>query len=468
MAGIGFRLQKLLSGDDYTSAVKAFAFSTLITAGPFLLTIILVLFVQAFSSETLTDRGIAYLQSLITYCFAFSLITVGPSYLVLTRYVADEYYRGHVTSFTASFFSAYTVNLAVFMPFVFWFFSGLSVNWGMRLEACLLYALAVGMWLAMIFLSAAQDYWRVSRAFLLGLAISLPSAYALGYYQGLQGYFTGFLIGQAVVFVNLVSALLREFGYWEPRDHNWLAYFRLYPRLAGIGFFYNAGVWIDKFLFWASPEGAWLDARLRYCTIYDTPMFVAYITIMPALVYFFLLVETDFFLKYHDYFMAIQKQEGLAVLERRRQGILGSLRFSFRRVVTVQGLTTGLCLLIAPWIIIVARMDPMHLSVLRVGTLAAFIQAAYLIVLNVILYFDHQREALGVAAVFCLLNALLTDLSLRLGLFAYGYGYAFACFAAVGAALWFLNERLRLLHFWTFSRQPFPEPIMREEETEIA
>lgn len=468
MAGIGFRLQKLLSGDDYTGTVKAFGFSTLITAGPFLLTILLVLFVQSLSHETLTDRGIAYLQALITYCFAFSLITVGPSYLVLTRYVADEYYRGHVTSFTASFFSAYTTNLLMFSPFVLWFFSGLSVNWGMRLEACALYALAVGLWLAMIFLSAAQNYWLVSRAFLLGLGVSLPSAYILGRWFGLQGYFTGFLAGQAVVLINLVAAMVKEFGYWEPTDHNWLSYFRLHPRLAGIGLFYNLGIWADKFLFWASSEGEWLDRRLRYSPIYDTPMFVAYMTILPALVYFFLLVETDFFNKYHDYFLSIQRQEGLAALERRRLGITRSLRFNFRRVLTVQSLCTGFCLMIAPWIIIVARMDPMHLSVLRLGMFAAFIQACGLIALNVLLYFDHQLEGLTVSAVFCVLNAALTDLTLRLGLFSYGYGYAIACFAALALALYFLNERLRLLHYWTFTRQPFPEPVIGDDETELA
>ncbi|TBR16824.1 hypothetical protein EPO15_18325, partial [bacterium] len=103
MAGIGFKLQKLLGGDDYTSALKAFGFSTLITAGPFLISILLVVFIQIISHRTLTDRGMAYLQTLITYCYALSLVTVGPSYLVLTRYVADEYYRGHVTSFAAAF-----------------------------------------------------------------------------------------------------------------------------------------------------------------------------------------------------------------------------------------------------------------------------------------------------------------------------------------------------------------------------
>lgn len=458
MAGIGFRLQKLLTGDDYTSTVKAFGFSTLITAGPFLLTVLLVLFVQSITKNTLTERSMSYLQSLITYGFAFSLVTVGPSYLALTRYVADEYYRGHVTSFSASFFSAYTVNLLAWGPLVFWFFSGLSADWGMRLNAFLLYALAVGIWLAMIFLSAAQNYWIVSRAFLRGLVVSLPGAWLLGLHQGVAGYFAGFIAGQAVVLCSLVAAMLHEFGYWEAVDRNWLSYLRRHPRLVAIGFFYNLGIWVDKFLFWTSNEGEWLDARLRYAPIYDTPMFVAYLTIIPALVHFFLLVETDFFGKYGAYYRAIQRQEGLSVLERRRMDIVESLRFSLKRVLTSQGVVTFLSLLAAPWIIVLARMDPMHLSVLRLGIFAAALQAGALIALNILLYFDHQEEALVVSGSFCALNALFTDLSLRMGLLAYGYGYLLAGFISLAIALYYLNERLRLLHYWTFSRQPMPEP----------
>ena len=466
MAGIGFRLQKLLSGDDYTSSLKAYAFSTLITAGPFLITVVLVLFIQRLSLSNLTVHAMAYLQALITHAYAFSLITVGVSYLVVTRYVADEYYRGHVTSFTASFFSAYAINLLVWGPWVFWFFSGLDAGWAVRLNAMLLYSLAVGIWLAMIYLSAAHGYWEVSRSFLAGMFVSMAGAWLLGRTKGLPGYFSGFVAGQAVVLFLLVWTMIKEFGYWEARDHNWLRYFRLHPRLAAIGLFYNLGIWVDKFVFWYSHEGERLDSRLRYSLIYDSPMFFAYLTILPSLVYFFLQVETDFFFKYHDYYLAIQKQEGLAVLELRRREIVASLRHSLKRLLTVQGICSCLALVLVPWIVELARMNPLQMSVLRIGIYAAFLQAGALIFLNILFYFDHQPEALAVAFVFCLLNALCTAATLRLGLPAYGYGYAAACMGSLALGVYFINERLRLLHFWTFMRQPLPRPVVVADESE--
>lgn len=460
MAGIGFKLQKLLAGEDYTSTVKAYGFSTIITAGPFLMTALLIASIQFLSHRALTERGMAYMQSLITYCYAFSLVTVGPAYLVLTRYVADEYYRGHVTSFTASFFSAYALNLLAWSPLALWFVSGLGVGWDMKLAAYLLYALALGIWLAMVFLSAAVDYWAVSRAFLWGVAVSLLSAWLLGTARGLAGYFQGFVVGQAVILGCLVTQLIKEFGYWEPRDHNWVRYFALHPRLALVGFFYNFGIWVDKFLFWASPEGDWLDARLRYCPVYDSPMFYAYVTVLPAMVYFFLLVETDFFHKYHDYFASIQAQEGLAALERRRLAVVRSLSYNLKRVITAQSLTSLAALLLVPWIVEVVRMDPLQMNVLRLGIFASFCQAGALILQNILLYFDHQEEALHVSGLFCAGNAVFTNLSLRYGLPVFGYGTAIASMLAMALAVYYLNERLRLLHYWTFARQPFPSPVV--------
>jgi len=460
MAGIGFKLQKLLAGDDYTSSLKAYAFSTLITAGPFLITVALVLFIQRISIRNLTPESMAYLQCLITYAYALSLITVGVCYLVLTRYVADEYYRGHVSSFSASFFSSYSVNLLVWGPPVLWFFAGLDAPWGLRLNAFLLYALAVGTWLAMIFLSAAHGYWQVSRSFLWGLVVSLGLAWALGRSHGLAGYLAGFVAGQAVVLGSLIHALLEDFGYWEARDHNWLRYFKIHPLLAGIGLFYNLGIWIDKFVFWLSREGSWLDPRLRYAQIYDSPMFFAYLSILPSLVYFFLQVETDFFFKYHDYYQAIEDQESLEVLERRRRLIVASLRYSLKRLLIMQAIFSTFFILAVPWIVSVAGMNPIQMSVLRVGVWSSFLQAGSLIFLNILLYFDHQKEALHVAGLFCLLNAACTAITLRLGLPFYGYGYGVACFGSMLLALYYLNERLRLLHYWTFMRQALPRPVV--------
>jgi len=133
-------------------------------------------------------------------------------------------------------------------------------------------------------------------------------------------------------------------------------------------------------------------------------------------------------------------------------------------VLTVQGIFTVFSILISPWLLSFFRLDPLHLSVLRLGIYSSFALAGCLFCMNILLYFDHQKEALRVVATFCFLNGIFTEASLRLGLFAYGYGFGLASLVALFLAIYYLNSRLSLLHFWTFTRQPFPEPVIVTEE----
>ena len=466
MAGIGFRLQKILAQDSYSGSAKAYAFSALIAAGPFILTVLVVTLIHWVSLERLSLEEQTLLQSLITNGFAFSLVTVGVSLMVVTRFVAAEYYHGHVTHFTAVFFSSFSLHGLVFSPLVLLYLQGFSLSWPVKLNFLLLYLFTSGVWLALIFLSAAKDYERMGRAFLVGAIVSGVAAYVLGAWQGLVGYFGGFVLGQGVTFFLFADSILREFGYKEARDYHWLGYFRRYPLLAGIGFFYNLGIWIDKFLFWVSPQGVILESGLRHAPIYDAPMFFSYLTVVPALAYFLLKMETEFFFKYQAYYRAISAQEGLSALERRRLDMIGSLSYNLKHLLLTQAVISGLFLLCVPWITQATGMDPLQMGILRNGVFAAFLQVGFLIILNFLLYFDLQKEAFISTAVFCVMNGVLTQLSLGWGIPVFGYGYTLACLIALACAFYFLNDRLSRLHYWTFMRQEIPRPIAIIEEIE--
>ena len=101
-----------------------------------------------------------------------------------------------------------------------------------------------------------------------------------------------------------------------------------------------------------------------------------------------------------------------------------------------------------------------------IGIFGAFLQGGALIVQNILLYFANKGEALIVSGTFCVSNIVITAATLYLGLPAYGYGYALSALLTVAIGMYYLNERLRLLHFWTFSRQPFPDPVVVADDAE--
>ena len=78
MAGIGFELRKLMRKDSYLSLFQAYAYAGVISSGPWILSIIAVIFIGVFSLPVVVPRYlVSQFQTTVTYLIAFSLILTG-------------------------------------------------------------------------------------------------------------------------------------------------------------------------------------------------------------------------------------------------------------------------------------------------------------------------------------------------------------------------------------------------------
>ena len=66
------------------------------------------------------------------------------------------------------------------------------------------------------------------------------------------------------------------------RDFTIFKSLRTFPMLVGVGFFYNAAIWVDKMIFWF-VDGMGFHPTIRFHPLYDTCCFLAYVTVLPAL-----------------------------------------------------------------------------------------------------------------------------------------------------------------------------------------
>ena len=90
-----------------------------------------------------------------------------------------------------------------------------------------------------------------------------------------------------------------------------------YLSLALTGFFYNLGVWVDKFVFWANPlVSDPVIGPLRASIIYDIPIFLAYLSIVPGMAVFLVRVETDFAESYDAFYHAVRSGDSLVNIQR--------------------------------------------------------------------------------------------------------------------------------------------------------
>ena len=140
-----------------------------------------------------------------------------------------------------------------------------------------------GIWIVVIFASSIKAYLQIFLAFLLGYGITLGAALGLREY-GVEGMLFGFVLGQAVLFFVLLGVVVREYPGERLAAFDFLRRGRVFPSLLLTGLFYNLGIWADKFILWADPfTSVAVIGPLRSSPIYDLPIFLAYLSIIPGM-----------------------------------------------------------------------------------------------------------------------------------------------------------------------------------------
>jgi uncharacterized membrane protein len=290
-------------------------------------------------------------------------------------------------------------------------------------------------------------------------------AAALGFGQiwGEAGYLAGFVLGQAGILFVLCGRIEREFaGATVPESSGLARAFRRYPELIAAGLFYNAAIAVDRLLFWAGPTGRSTGSWF-YVSLYDAPIFLCYLSVVPSLAVFLVSVETDFYDRYRHYYGVVTKHGTLRQVLEAKEAIARCLRDSLRRLLLVQAPVTLLLMVVAPWLTGTLGMDRLQAGILRVGLVGAVLHALTLFGGIILLYFDRRRAAAEVAGVFFVGNLVLTAATLGLGARAYGLGYPLAALLACGWAYRRLEQAMEDLEYLTFVSQPMvPEAEHRE------
>jgi polysaccharide biosynthesis protein PelG len=455
MAGIGFHLKKMLDQESYFSTLKAYLYSANVSSGPWLVSILVIGLLGVIQAENVPFQQINVFRATLIYIYAFSLIVVGLLQMPLTRYLADLLFardiKMYLPAYCASLIATGLLQGLIAIP-AFFFFTDWSVNYALHAVIC--YLVVSFIWIAMIFVSAVKDFKTISRAFLIGGLVSVVSAYYLGRVWGQEGYLMGFTLGQFIIFLILTMRLAVEFPTNLAVSFDFLRYFKLFPTLIMIGFLYNMAIWVDKFVFWFGPTGEQVDAFLYSYAIYDAPIFMAYLTIIPSLAIFLLHVETDFYQRYTGYYGAIVKKKSLATIMAKKRSMVQSVIKNIRRLLKSQGVITLIAILAVPLMITILNLSWLSLTIMKIGILAAFLHALLLFLSILLLYFDFRLEALILNLMFFVLNGCLTWITILLGPLYYGYGYLAACFITLLTGVIVFDYKIRNLEYLTFMKQP--------------
>lgn len=456
MADIGFELRKLLRKDSYINILGAYGLAGIISSGPWVLSVLGVMLIGVFSASLSAQQGevIQFLVS-VTYLMALSLIVSGLFQHVFTRWVADRLYEEAHAKILPNLMGLLwvTTGLSLFLALAaaIWLMPDTSLAY--RLMMLANFVVLCNLWPVTIFLSSMKSYRRIVIIFAVGYMIAIVAALQLWRF-GLEGLLFALLLGHGFLFFSFFYTIIRQYPSDTLLRFDYLNRRQIFPTLIFTGLFYNAAVWADKFIFWFSPAVSQsIIGELRASVIYDIPIFLAYLSIVPGMAVFLVRMETDFSEAYDRFYNAVRDGDTLERINRFRDDMVLVARNGIYEIFKVQGLTIILIFIWAGEILDALGISRLYLPLLYIYSVAVGTQLILLAIQNVLFYLDSRGINLTLCILFLVGNILFTLISIQLGASFYGYGYAVAVLITVLAGLALLSRKFNQLEYETFMLQ---------------
>lgn len=456
MAGIGFSLEKLGRQGGYSGLLQRYGAAGLISCGPWLLSVFSMLLIGSLCRGLTGDPStIERFQVCVTWSFALSLILSGPLQLQLTRFIADRVYanrRGEIVPNLLSALALMSALAAAVAAAVSPMFGEEPLSF--RLLASIAFIALCDVWLMVGVMTGLRRHMAVLGVFGAGYCVTVAAALWLSRF-GLSGLIGGFALGQVVLLVLGLRAIDSEL---EPSGA--VAWDFIKPRelrldLLAIGLLYNLSIWVDKALFWFDPDTSrQVIGPLRGSDVYDLPIFLAYLTIVPGMAVFLVRVETDFAARHAAYYAAVRDGAPLLTIESLCERMTDAARRAITDLLQVQGLTVLACIGLGPWLLGLFGISELHLPLFYVDTLGVGMQVMLLTATSVLFYLDRRREVVIITGLLFTINWVATWVSRELGPMFYGYGFGLAMTVTSMAAILMLDRILRHLVRDTFMLQP--------------
>ena len=454
MAGIGFELRRHLRKDTYVEVLRAYVVAGVIGSGPWLISIGSMLFIGLWAQANGgAERVVTQFLATVTHLMAASLVVSGTVQLVFVRFIADRLFEKNERAVAPNMLGALLVvtlaSGAIGATIAIAFFEG---HYAFRVFLVAAFVTLCDVWLLSVLLSGLKAYRSVVVVFGAGYAVCVGGALTLARF-GLAGYVAAFYAGHAVMLVSMLVLVLRQY----PSDRfilfDFLKRKNIFPELALTGGLFNAAVWIDKLVFWANPvTSEQLIGPIRYSVVYDVPIFIAYLSVVPGMAVFFVRIETDFAEQYERFYGAVREGATLAELRRLRNALVAAARAGIYDIFRIQGLAVAVLLLTGAQVLAAFHIPVFYAYLFKIDVVAVGFQVVLLGIFTILFYLDYRKLVLYLCAFFAASNLALSILSQHLGPRFYGFGFAVSAAITSLLSLTLLSRKLDRLEYETFMR----------------
>ena len=454
MAGIGFELRKYLNDDSFTGTLKAYGFAGLISAGPWVLSILGVMLIGIVALVQNTEGdSIKQFTTSITWIMGASLVLTGLLQLVFTRFVADRVFEKKDDLINGNLLGAIVVTTVVTgLIGIILMFTLFEESFAYEVLMLANFVTLSNIWIVVIFIAGLKRFKLILYAFAIGYGTTLGLSILLLPY-GLTGLLAGLLTGHSVLLFLMIGVVLPEYPFYGQLRFDFLRPRLIFPSLIAIGFLYNSGMWIDKLLFWMSPwTSEAVIGPLRASLIYDLPIFLAYLSIIPGMAVFLLRIETDFAESYDGFFAAVRGNASLQEIEQQGNRMVIAVREGLHQIVRVQGATIILLYVLGPTMIEWLGISEQYVHLYYINLVGVGAQVLLLAILNVLFYLDKLIYALILTSILFVTNTAFTYITLQWGPEYFGYGFGLSMTLSALAGVILLSRELENIEFRTFMK----------------
>lgn len=453
MAGIGFELKKFLAKETYLGLIGAYGFAGLICSGPWVLSIATLL-VLSFIMH-LTHMPLALNQSfqiIVVYLIAGSLILTSFFQHSYTRYVANECYLQRQSQVVPSLNSVFLFLLVAGGLGSFLLVNLLLPSLTAQTKSLIISSFTVLclVWICTSVLSGMLAYKTIFFAFLGNFLLAIALGYLLRYH-GMNGLLTSYLFGQFFLLLVLIYAIYREFPTENLIHFDFFKLKNVNKLLLFTGFFYNLGIWIDKFIFWLNPiTGGDIIDHLRASLVYDVPIFLAYLAAIPGMAIFLLNMETTYTDAHQRFFSRVCGNDTLQQIQRAYIELIQAGQRTILSSIKAQGFILLTAVIIGTPLFYWLGVSFMYFPIFLVCLIAAGLNVILWATLDIVFYLDRITEAFLITAIYVITNAIFTWVSIQLGIFYYGFGLVLSLFITILIGFSLLNRILKRLQFETY------------------
>jgi len=453
MAGIGFELRRVLKDQSLFSLVKVYGYSALLSSGPWVISMVAIIIVGFVNIAMQgNNSGAVSYQVVITYAIALasSMIITGFVQLPFTRYIADRIFANEKDEVLPAYYGTllvtWLVSFPVIIPFLFYIFPGQSPFF--IIVSMSTFLVLSGVWVSNILAASLKYYHSVIAAYIVSYGLIVLLSYYFG--DNLELLLVVFFFGNSILLIILMTLITKSydskrlisFGFFNRK---------FYWNLGFAGLFYNLGVWVDKFIFWYHPlTGYKVIGKLNASVVYDMPIFLAYLSVLPGMAIFFFRLEADFAEKYDLFFNAVRDGGTLQMIRGYRDEMIDVVRHSIREIIAIQGIMNLILFMFAPQLFDYLHIPQLYLGLFYVLTVGAQLQLGFMSIMAILYYLDRQKLAMWLNVLFFFLNGLLTYISIYLGPAMFGYGYAISLLLVFTLSIQILTRELKELDYETF------------------